>query len=634
MPKINLFISISLLTLLLTVDDTFASKINASTFGYNPADATVCFQAAIQSSFDTVVVDLQTGDWNVGPGNFFNITNKTIIFSPGVTLRALPGAFNAVNACLTKFTNASNVTIIGYGAEFRMNKSEYAILNNSEYRMNISLIGCSNFTIKGLVINESGGDGIYIGGSGSNGFCEDIFIEDVRCMNHYRQGMSIISVRNMLVKNSYFTNTRGTQPEAGVDVEPNQVNDRIVNLRFENCAFTENGWAGFAAALINLDSTSVPVSIEINNCYFKMNGRPQNTYSLAEICLSANYISPVQGQVVFNNCFIDSSNYPALYSRKVANAYRVAFNNCFFKNVSQLQLPYNEPVSLEVPDYFNPTPYLGGFEFNDVFLSYQTNFSFFRVYGAGTLPGIKDLTGHFTVVEPNNNPPLYTSVPGMVNVTYTYTNQTGLPAAGVSMSVQAPAATECNGQRAAYTFIRSSSDISYPLGISYRQSGTVTPGDDVHLKPGGVVISANTLQASDTTVAREDTLTEGTETETIEMETSAFYQITGTNPIIILINDCNVTSVKDEDGNRISGFSVFPVPAKEELNIFFDKIDFTGSVLIQILDITGRVILTQHCLPLSNLTLAVSEFPQGTYIVRIVYEKGVYLKKWIKGADL
>ena len=154
-------ISITFL-LCLILSRVSASSVLASTYGFNSINATTAFQAAILSAYDTVIVDLQPTDWNVNPNSFYNVNNKVIIFQPNVKLNAISGAFNATNACLLRLTNCTNIQLIGYGAEFKMNKAEYALLNNSEYRMSISLWSCQNVTIKGMTLNESGGDGVYI----------------------------------------------------------------------------------------------------------------------------------------------------------------------------------------------------------------------------------------------------------------------------------------------------------------------------------------------------------------------------------------------------------------------------------------------------------------------------------------
>ena len=600
---------ISLLVFFFIAGKIFASSILASSFGYNTTNATAAFQSAILSANDTVVVDLQAADWNVGPSIFFSLTNKVIIFEPKVKLKAISGTFNATNACLIEFKYCNNITVIGYQAEFKMNKAEYALLNDSEYRMSININDSKNITIKGLTLNESGGDGIYIGGDGV-GYCENILIEDVICTNHYRQGMSITNVQNMMVKNSKFTNTQGTLPEAGVDVEPYQTNQRIANLQFEKCAFEGNGWAGLALALFELDSTSVPVSIGVKDCYFKNNCLPANAYGKCEIFLSAHNNIPVKGNVLFERCFIDGSQYTALYTRKTADAYDVKFKDCAFQNVSQKQTQYNEPIFLEVPSYTNPSGYLGGLEFENVFISYPTNFGFFRVFGWSTLQGIKNINGNFTIVEPNNNPVLYSNVPDTVNVTYSFTNQTVLPATTVHIKSIASTAFECSSQPAVYSFGRASSNIGYPLGLNYSNIGTVVFGDDVHLMTGGFVIPSNTTSRADSTVARQDLIVEPVENFTLTILPSTHYNIGTTSSVNLMVEDCNALGLNNQTDNRL--IALYPNPSS---GVFVFSQKNTSNTKIEIYNNLCELIY-QTSISTQQSIIDLSGYAKGLYFVR------------------
>lgn len=102
-----------------------------------------------------------------------------------------------------------------------------------------------------FIIRDSGGDGIYIAGKGEGTFSENIYLENIKSINNKRQGMSIISAHNVFVKNCEFTETNGTLPEAGLDIEPNTPKDRIVKINFENCSFTNNNHSGILLSLGN-----------------------------------------------------------------------------------------------------------------------------------------------------------------------------------------------------------------------------------------------------------------------------------------------------------------------------------------------------------------------------------------------
>ncbi len=520
-------------------------------------------------------MDKQAGAWNVGPSNFFSLTDKVIIFEPGVVLAALPGQFPGIYDRLLGFINCTNLTIIAYGAELRMNRAEYAALGDSEYRHSFYLFNCAGISLRGGTLRESGGDGIYIGGETGNGsgYCQDITIRDVRCIDHYRQGMSVTSVENLTVSNCLFTGTEGTLPEAGLDIEPYLTYQRVINANFINCSFTNNGWSGIAVALFEMDDSSPDVSITFTDCYMRDNCRPGNTYAKSEIHLSADKVAPVGGSVLFEQCFVDGSDYGAFYSRKTADAYFCTFRDCVFQDVSRLAIQYNEPIFMEVPDYDNPSDYLGGYLFDNVLVSYATDFAFFRVFGWSTLAGIKDIAGNFTVVEPNDNGVAYSDVPEEVDVTYTFTNQSSLPATTVDWSATATGVTECAGPTVGLSASRSGTDLSYPLGIRYDTSGTANYADDLTLLTTGLIIPGGSAIAATTLTARPDGIVEAPETAVLELLNGPFYATTAA-PITIMIEDCaavlpvtwlSFTAAATERGNRLRWST-----AEEVNNAYFE----------------------------------------------------------------
>ena len=54
---------------------------------------------------------------------------------------------------------------------------------------------------------------------------------------NYRQGFSVISVINLLVERCVFSNTNGTDPQAGVDLEPDFPSHRLTNVTFRDCSY-------------------------------------------------------------------------------------------------------------------------------------------------------------------------------------------------------------------------------------------------------------------------------------------------------------------------------------------------------------------------------------------------------------
>ncbi len=399
--------------------DIKASKINASTYGYNATDATVAFKNAINSANDTILVDfVGSGIWTVQPCDFSDLSNKTIIFQNNVQLVAKSAAFTNTGNCLFRLIRANHIVVLGYGATFRMLKSEYT---TGEWRHTLSIVNSNNITVKGLNLQDSGGDGIYVSGElgfGTQLYSNNVYILDCICNNHRRQGMSVVSAQNVTVENCIFKNTIGTLPEAGLDLEPDYPAHRMVNVLFKNCQFRDNNGKGIELAFSHLDATSLPISVTFTDCYLTHNYTITNTYSPGEIGASSSCTNFPTGNVTFNNCTVENSQWSALTCRKQADSYLITFNNCSFKNVSQTLQNYNNPIWIEVCDYSNPNPAFGGIVFNNVCIEFTTQMPFMQVFGWSTSTGLKNVTGLLGVVNAYQLAPLLSNINTKNNVSY------------------------------------------------------------------------------------------------------------------------------------------------------------------------------------------------------------------------
>ncbi len=597
--------TLSLLFAVCVIGSVHASTINASTFGYNATNATAAFQAAINSAYDTVVVDLQADDWNVGPSTFTNLANKTIIFQPGVVLRARPGAFNNIYATLLEFRACTNITIIGYGATFRMNRAEYALLNNSEFRHSLMIQSCDGVTVKGLTLRESGGDGIYVGSWGAVPYSEHITIEDVRMIDHYRQGCSITSAQHMVMRHCLFTGTLGTLPESGLDIEPYVATGRATDLVFDHCSFTANNYCGISLVLHYLDQTSVPVDITFNDCTTSNNGVIGHPWGAKEITLEQD-ADPVTGTVTFNRCHVDNSLFRAVFVRKVVTGFVATFNDCAFTNVSQAPgVLDNNPIWVEVTDYFAPCPPFGGVTFNNCLVTYPTTYAYMRCYGYTTTPGVQDVNFTGTVVNPNGQGLVMTSIADTINCAISANQLNTFPSTMLDhMLLQSPA-EECTATPIIFSATRSGADMSYPLPFRYDTSGTVSYGDDVHLMTGSLVIPANATSATDTVKARWDGIAEVPEDVVITPLMSDWYTLGSLMPISPQVVDCLSTEVREAEGASVVAWP----------NPFSDHLDATvipKSAPVEVLNSLGVLI---HRGPLNEVEWR-GRTP-GMYVLRI-----------------
>ena len=240
-------------------------------------DDTSAVQNAILSGAEFVTISDKGSPWEIDP--VFLASNQNIFFDRGVIVEAKKGSFLNKGDKLFSAEKKKNISLIGYGATLRMHKYDYidSPYSASQWRHIISIRDCSDISIKGFKLEQSGGDGIYIGALNSledRRYSENIIIEDVHFYDNYRQGISIISCENLLIKNCLIEKTKLHSPAAGIDFEPNYPEERLVNCAVEDCIIRYNRGPGILLYLASFNDTTLPVSITITHNIITQNRRP------------------------------------------------------------------------------------------------------------------------------------------------------------------------------------------------------------------------------------------------------------------------------------------------------------------------------------------------------------------------
>jgi hypothetical protein len=583
---------------------SYATLVKASTFGWNATNATTAFVNAIKSANDTIIIDKQVSDWMINPTNFDTLKNKTIIFENGVNLVARPGAFSSIyDASLMIFYEANNIKIIGYGASFKMQKAEYIAYNNSQYRHCIALVSCSNISIYGLKLMDSGGDGIVISnytGAAYQRYCENIFLKDLWCDNNYRQGISVISAQHLQVENCWFTNTIGTAPQAGVDIEPNQPYERLIDIVFEKCRFTGNAGGGIKVIPISIDSTTLPMDITFNNCYVANNGI--NRYQIE----TYSYPSGAKGYVRYNNCMTDGGSY-SVGGSKLVNGHKAIFNNCVFKNPTD--------IVINLDDYTTSTSGIrnGGISFTNCLALYNNTKRYFNVWKANTTSaGLDDMQfNNFTVINPNsvtyNNGGNTTP-----NCIFNFQQFALAPATTVSYTL-GDSLIECNKTNSLLDFSRNaSSNTTFPIAMTYSITNTGIQGVDYSRMKGFEIIPFGSYTQADTFFVLADAITEIVKQNTIAMDTSWLFS-TASLTQNLTISDCSTLSINENIPENVF-FSIYPNPASDILNIaFINNQNLKQEVLI--FNAIGQLIKKMELFPTEQINI--SDLPDGLYFVRL-----------------
>lgn len=292
-------------------------ETRASQWGFNPIDATKALQDAINSGAHKVIVENMGNPWLIRPIKL--AADQEIIFEKGVVLQAVKGSFQSPNDCMFTALQISNLKLTGQGTVIRMLRRDYEnpSYQRGEWRHLIRVLSCSNVEISGLRLEDSGGDGVYLGEVPGGGPPNaQISIRNVTCNNNYRIGIAVISVIGLLIDNCDLLNANGTSPMSGIDFEPNTSKQVLLNCVVRNCRVNNNKGGGVMLSLGNLNNKSTPVSIRFEDCQIF-----DNKWNLT---FWIKRSEPVAGSVHFVRCEFDKTPMVYAFPRQFA----VTFEHC------------------------------------------------------------------------------------------------------------------------------------------------------------------------------------------------------------------------------------------------------------------------------------------------------------------
>ena len=133
--------------------------------------------------------------------------------------------------------------------------------SSGEWGMGVKISESKNVKLKGITIKDCWGDCVYI-----NKDSKDILIDSCTIDHGRRQGISIIDADGVSITNCKITNVSGTNPQFGIDIEPNKYdyvdNVKISDVTIENC---EGGITIYGK---KKDREKKQIgSVEVYNCY-------------------------------------------------------------------------------------------------------------------------------------------------------------------------------------------------------------------------------------------------------------------------------------------------------------------------------------------------------------------------------
>ena len=256
---------------LIQIDDSTSAELiiekemNTKQFGLlgdGETDETTKLQLFFNQSIEKYI--LLSGNYLID-GNIDINSNSYILFMENARITRKPtssGTYFMLN-----IGNKSNVAI--ENAHLIGDKNDHTGVDG-EWGYGIHVWASQYITIKNALIEDTWGDGIYVGYSYTLTNSQDpkhIYIDGCKVLNCSRNGYSICGGEDIIVSNCYSYNTSRTNPKAGLDLEPEApsgttpfLKDVIINNFISNT----NG-VGIGIAGNNYHMDNIMISNHISN---------------------------------------------------------------------------------------------------------------------------------------------------------------------------------------------------------------------------------------------------------------------------------------------------------------------------------------------------------------------------------
>lgn len=192
-------------------------------------------------------VTISEGDYYVTTSSFGPAlvvpSNTKVILNGIIHLRP-----NNYRGCyVINIKEAENVTIEGSGTIIGDRMAHEG--SDGEWGHGININNSHNVIIRNVSIRDCWGDCIYIGQHS-----DSVVVDGCSLSRGRRQGVSITSGSDIIIRNCTISDVQGTRPQFAIDVEPNKGEslDNVVieNVRAVNCYGGFKSWGGAEGAHI------------------------------------------------------------------------------------------------------------------------------------------------------------------------------------------------------------------------------------------------------------------------------------------------------------------------------------------------------------------------------------------------
>jgi polygalacturonase len=223
--------------------------------------------AAIQAAIDALpgsggTVTIPSGNYLVDATRSINLrSNMLLQMAPDAQLTAAPNSAQRYH--VIKVWQVNNVSITGGRIVGERNNH---LGTGGEWGYGLNISGSNQVSVSDMYISDCWGDGVLVGPIGSEGsgvLATNVTLTRVTSTHNRRQGLTIGPCNGVTVINCTFSNTQGTKPESGIDMEP-QAQGRARNVQIIGCTISGNHGSG-------MEIHDNVVGAVIKNCTFQGN---------------------------------------------------------------------------------------------------------------------------------------------------------------------------------------------------------------------------------------------------------------------------------------------------------------------------------------------------------------------------
>lgn len=227
--------------------------VNAVTqFGLSTAGTGAANATALTNAFATGRdVFIPDGTYTIAlntvnlPSNQALIMEKNAIFTHA--------AATAGTHYLLRVQDKSNVRIFG-GKLLGLRASDTGVV------IGLRIEGSDHVAVEGMHADDFSLDAFYVGATAASDESTNVTFHGCRANNNKRQGLSGVGWKGGLIKGCRFTNTNGSAPECGIDIEPNSPNVcQDIRIEANECS----GNSGTGIQLYGTDSTPLTTAITV-----------------------------------------------------------------------------------------------------------------------------------------------------------------------------------------------------------------------------------------------------------------------------------------------------------------------------------------------------------------------------------